>query len=341
MSEKKYFNEITLMKGWCILLAVAGHSFPDAVKGFNIIGDNSFADFSLGWIYSFHMAAFFACAGFLMIPKLADISGARQQLKKRFKRLMIPYFFYSLLYFVMKKKFGGQFIDHPITSDSLIGILVGDSPCFGAWFLWTLFVISTICILLRKVTIKWLLLISVILSIVQRQLPADFLPVGFMRILGNLVWFFLGGFMGAHYPKISRMPYPLLLAIVGFSSLTLLHFFSSSSNFYYLETCEIYLMTLSGIAGSWGLSMWLKNHRTTFGYKCLTLFGVYCMDIYMLSMYVLVPLRILFVNFGAKNYINYYVWVVFAIICGTMIPIVLSKFIVRKNKVLNMLLVGC
>ena len=64
------------------------------------------------------------------------------------------------------------------------------------------------------------------------------------------------------------------------------------------------------------------------------------MDIYMLSMYVLVPLRIIFVNFSAKNYINYYVWIVFAIICGTMIPIVLSKFIVRKNKVLNMLLVG-
>lgn len=91
------------MKGWCILLAVVGHSFPDAVKGFNIIGENSFANFSLGWIYSFHMAAFFACAGFLMIPKLADFSGARQQLKKLFKKLMIPYFFYSLLlYFVIK-----------------------------------------------------------------------------------------------------------------------------------------------------------------------------------------------------------------------------------------------
>ena len=51
MSEKKYFYEITLMKGWCILLAVVGHSFPDAVKGFNIIGENSFANFSLGWIY--------------------------------------------------------------------------------------------------------------------------------------------------------------------------------------------------------------------------------------------------------------------------------------------------
>lgn len=36
MGEKKYFDEITLMKGWCILLAVVGHSFPDAVKGFNI-----------------------------------------------------------------------------------------------------------------------------------------------------------------------------------------------------------------------------------------------------------------------------------------------------------------
>ena len=328
------------MKGWCILLAVVGHSFPDAVKGFDIIGENSFAEFLLGWIYSYHMAAFFACAGFLMIPKLAEISEARQQLKKRFKRLMIPYFFYSLLYFIMKSIVGGQYIDHPLTSDSFIGILLGDSPCFGAWFLWTLFVISSICILLRKITIKWLLLISAILSIVQNYLPADLLPVGFMRVWGNMVWFFLGGFIGVYYPKISRMPYPLLLSIVGFSSLTLLHLFSFSSDFYYLETYLIYLKTLSGIAGTWGFSMWLKNHRSNYGYKCLTLFGVYCMDIYMLSMYVLVPLRIIFVNFSAKNYINYYVWVVFAIICGTIIPIVLSKFIVRRNKVLNMLLIG-
>lgn len=340
MSEKKYFDEITLMKGWCILLAVVGHSFPDAVKGFNIIGENSFANFSFGWIYSFHMAVFFACAGFLMIPKLADFSGARQQLKKRFKRLMIPYFFYSLLYFVMKSIVGGQFIDNPLTSDSLIGILLGDSPCFGAWFLWTLFVISSIYILLRQITIKWLLLISAILSIVQNYLPVDFLPVGFLRVFGNMVWFFLGGFLGVHYPKISRMPNPLLLAIVGFALLTLLHFFMSSSNFYYLETYGHYLKTLFGIAGTWGFSMWLKKYSTTYVYKCLTLFGVYCMDIYMLSMYVLVPLRIIFVNFSAKNFINYYVWVVFAIICGTMIPIVLSKFIVRKNKVLSMLLIG-
>lgn len=340
MREKKYFDEITLMKGWCILLAVVGHSFPDAVKGFNIIGENSFANFLLGWIYCFHMAAFFACAGFLMVPKLADISEARQQLKKRFKRLMIPYFFYSLLYLGMKSIVGGQFIEHPLTSESLIGILLGDSPCFSAWFLWTLFVISSICILLRKITIKWLLLISAILAIVLKYLPADFLPIGFMRVFGYMVWFFLGGFLGVNYSRISRISYPLLPAIGGFSLLTLLHFFGSSSDLYYLETYGIYLKTLAGIVGTWGFSMWLETHRTTYGYKCLKLFGVYCMDIYMLSMYVLVPLRIIFVNFSAKNYINYYVWIVFAIICGTMIPIVLSKFIVRKNKVLNMLLVG-
>lgn len=70
IAKKKYYSEITLLKGWCMLLAVIGHSLPDAVKGFHIAGENSVSEFMYYWIYSFHMATFFACAGFLMIPNL-------------------------------------------------------------------------------------------------------------------------------------------------------------------------------------------------------------------------------------------------------------------------------
>ena len=33
-----YFDEITLMKGLAMFLAVVGHALPDATNGFNIVG---------------------------------------------------------------------------------------------------------------------------------------------------------------------------------------------------------------------------------------------------------------------------------------------------------------
>ena len=84
---QKYYDEITLLKGWCMLLAVVGHSLPDVTKGFNIIGEASFSEFLYHWIYSFHMATFFACAGFLMLPKLSAQINVKEQLHKRFMRL--------------------------------------------------------------------------------------------------------------------------------------------------------------------------------------------------------------------------------------------------------------
>ena len=72
----------------------------------------------------------------------------------------------------------------------------------------------------------------------------------------------------------------------------------------------------------------------------MKLIGDNCMDIYMLSMYVLVPMRIIYVNLGLMNYVNYYVWVVIAAITGIVIPILLSKHIVSRNKYAKMLLIG-
>lgn len=65
----------------------------------------------------------------------------------------------------------------------MIGILLGDSPCFGACFLWTLFVISSIYILLRQITIKWLLLISAICLGVFAIICGTMIPI----VLSNFI----------------------------------------------------------------------------------------------------------------------------------------------------------
>ena len=49
--NKNYYEEIDIVKGFAIFLAVLGHSFPDAEKGWYIIGQDSFAHFVMEWIY--------------------------------------------------------------------------------------------------------------------------------------------------------------------------------------------------------------------------------------------------------------------------------------------------
>lgn len=340
IAKKKYYSEITLLKGWCMLLAVIGHSLPDAVKGFHIAGENSVSEFMYYWIYSFHMATFFACAGFLMIPNLLSSPIATKTLlNKRFMRLMIPYFFYSLLYYVLKSLWGGEYADNPLSNNALLGILLGDSPCYGAWFLWTLFIISCISLILRRVPIVWLLFLSLLVSIACHIFSTASLPVGITRVMYNMIWFALGGAIGAYYTRLSNVSIPCFLMLAGLGTLTLLQLFPFhlSSQFGLLLP---YLKTMTGMIGSWGLAMWIKPLTTSIVHKLFDVIGKYCMDVYMLSMYVLVPMRIIYVNFGVMKYINYYVWVGFAATTGILLPILVSKYVVRKNVVLKKLLVG-
>lgn len=50
------------------------------------------------WIYSFHMPAFFFCSGLLLTDYKCKESGFRPVITKRFKRLMIPYLLWALLF---------------------------------------------------------------------------------------------------------------------------------------------------------------------------------------------------------------------------------------------------
>ena len=75
MESKKRILEIDIAKGLAIILAVIGHAFPDAMKGFWIAGKDSIAASTESFIYSFHMPLFFMCSGFLLYTKLSAGGG--------------------------------------------------------------------------------------------------------------------------------------------------------------------------------------------------------------------------------------------------------------------------
>lgn len=328
---KKYYDEITIAKGIAIVLAVFGHSFPDAVKNFWIIGDNSSGSYIFNWIYSFHMYVFFVCAGFLFIPKLNLYDNIKEQFKKRAKRLLIPYFFFSLTYFILKTFFG-KFADHPLNDNAFVMIFFGESPCYGVWFLWTLFVISFLCILLKRMTMFGLLIISLSLFL---GLNNSDIPNPILKISNFMVWFILGGVLAVYYKYFQLIRCKFILGV-------LLFFCSLVAECFVVEIpiqLMIFIKHFIGVMWVMFLSFEIA-YRSGWIKKILKFIGNYCMDIYILSMFILVPLRILYVNFGLMNYIPYWIYVFSSTIFGLAIPCVMSKYVVRRNNILKILLIG-
>lgn len=333
MVEKIYFEEVDLAKGLAMVLAVVGHSLPDASKDFWISGPGAFPEFTYHWIYSFHMALFFFFAGFLFIPKI-NRGSLKDIVVKRFKRLMVPYFFYSLSYLVLKTIFS-SLADHPLDSNAFLMMFLGVSPSFGCWFLWTLFVMSVVLALFRKAGPYWILVISVI-EIVLAVLMGDSVDLGHVTgVLKNSIWMALGGIAALHYSKIKPFISNIFVALAGFALLTAMQFVDGAPIWFgYLKTATGIVMASSAAC------IVAETAETNPVHRLLSLVGKYCMDIYLLSMFVLVPMRIIYVNIGLMEYVNYYVWVLLSVAVGIFIPYIVSKYFVRKKSWLRALLIG-
>ena len=322
--DKKYYLEIDLAKGFAIVLAVFGHAAPDAVKDFWIVGQNSISASMHHLVYSFHMALFFACSGFLLYPKLGKAGGVNVEALKRFKRLMIPYFFLSFLY-LAGKMFGGGLADHQLTDNPIVGILGGCSPCYGAWFLWCLFVMSMVVLCLKKVNLWVLFGLGGLISYIPLNIGNSF--IGLRNVQVYIMWVVFGCMIHKYYARISKR-INIWLGLFETHN----HIVSHSIGI---------IKTISGIIASYTLCYMIAVKTiNSFVNKALKICGDYCMDIYILSMFVLVPLRILYVNIGVMNYIPYYLWLIIATILGVILPICVSKYYVRRTKLLKILLLG-
>ena len=337
MLTKKYYDEINLMKGLAMFLAVVGHALPDATNGFDIAGGVSFASFVFHWIYSFHMSAFFFCAGFLFIPRL-PYKKVGETIGKRFRRLMIPYFFYSMTYLVAKT-FLSAFAANPLVDHAFGMMFLGVSPSFGCWFLWTLFMISMIFVLTRKVSPKGMLLMGIGLFVLSQVLDKAWMPGRIDRMLSGSLWFALGGWVAVHYEEVKRVCRRPACGVIGFLVLTLLQ--GVHTDVAVWQSLIGVLKTLGGIETVYCLACFLMERcERSLAYRTTKLIGDYCMDVYLLSMFVLVPLRILYINVGLVAYVNYYVYVAASIALGIWIPYVASKYVVRRYKPLRILLIG-
>ncbi len=260
-TEQNHIAWIDNAKLITILLVVLGHLF---LKNYHITT----------FIYSFHMSLFFFLSGFVMKKRTI-----KDELKKDFRTLIIPYIFFYILTYIWwvfttypshpelfqqnivdkyMKPFIGLFIGY--SSSSKVSIML-NAPL---WFLLTLFwcrVIVTLNISDKKIFDIILAAVCVLGSVLQSCLKY-ILPFGLTPIFTSLLFFLAGKYFRLFYFEFSHFVLKIGIPIVLF---LILYFLSSFNNRVDLSTNNlnnIILFYINAIIGIFAMLFLCQSIKT-------------------------------------------------------------------------------
>ena len=234
------------LKGFGIILMVYGHNFPVLEE----------------YIYSFHMPLFFIIAG-IFHPKNITVS----TIKKRVRKILLPYFLWSFILFgfwlFIGRKFGESAnLDLSITKN-FIGIFFAQGDInymnwgIPMWFLPTIFLTFLLFGLILKIKNKFLQYSVLVTSIVFGFLIANFSK---MYLLWSLdvalvsLFFYSFGFYAKDIIKSNKKKSVLSLLILGVIHLAVSLFLLQKIDMYRSTYGNEILFLLNSLVGFlfWG-----------------------------------------------------------------------------------------
>ncbi len=342
MKVKKYFDELNIFRALVILWVTLGHSTL-------LAGDYSSFDlqgFCHGYAYSFHMPALFMLSGMLFAGKFNNSKSFADKSKviaNRFTRLMVPYFFYTAVSYLLKmftEKYAYNAL--PTGRKAFVDILFGiNNPNGGIWFLNTLFFISLISIMINIIDIRIITAGAFAVSLL-----ANFTSVLNFNYIRNIclysVFFFIGIMLMSNSiyekisEKISKIKNKNMLSIISVIGI-MLSFAITYINLYKINNSILrYIIIYINIL-VWYTAAAAVSVNSKFTKKCSMCIGNYGMDIYMIGYYVQIAIRVvLYSMLGVNAHICSLAMFVLAII----VPIPISKYIIRKFKLTNAVMLG-
>ncbi|MDR1258863.1 MAG: acyltransferase family protein [Tannerellaceae bacterium] len=203
----KRITYIEIARAVCIILVVVGHYIPEDSPAWYVTLHDA--------IYSFHMPLFMFVSGYVYRLSFRETIRYKEFVRKKFNRLMIPYFLVSL--FVISIKLLTErdlHVENPVSLSSFYEIFYLPSAGAFLWFVYTLFFIFLIIPFFSTgKKLVFLFVASLILFI----LPVSFTRLFCMEYLRvNLVYFVLGCimFQEIHARAAAEKISPVLLFMV-------------------------------------------------------------------------------------------------------------------------------
>lgn len=292
------------------------------------------------------MPALFLLSGILFSGKFSKSRGIKDKSKvilNRFERLMVPYFFYTVVSFVLKL-FMERYAINPIQKNfkTFVDILFGlNNPNGGLWFLNTLFFLTVISILINRIDIRITTAVALVISIIT-----DFttlLDFEYTKIITKyLVYFLLGILISTkcNYANISEkfssVKNKNLFSIIAVVCL-MLSAAVTYTNIFILNNKILKFIIVYVNIFVWYLIACAISINSKQIKKLSMCIGNYGMDIYMLGYYVQIAIRVVFYTIlGVNVHICSFAMFIFPLI----VTIPASKFIVRKLKITSAIMLG-
>jgi Fucose 4-O-acetylase and related acetyltransferases len=258
--EKIYrISWIDNLKGIGVIFIIFGHSI-------------SCPDFLIDYLFSFHVPLFFFIAGMNFNSLLLEDFNIF--LKKRVKRLLIPYIFFNMLsygFWILRIKFFDTPQEVPVLRP-LLGILYGNGHNKWLvhneplWFLICLFTTQLLLFLILKFfkTNKKIIIILCICAIMSyldsRYLKIRF-PWGVDIAITAVVFSGIGYILKAHLETIKRIYHPLLLISIFLVNI-IVAFLNGKIDMNYTRYNNVFLFYIGAFSGIFfwmGISMFIGN----------------------------------------------------------------------------------
>lgn len=321
---KKVYKSMNIAKGIAIILVVFVHSLPNIIADKPNFNGNQIIEFIYNFSFLFFMPLFFFVSGFLSTKIINfDKRESISYIKKKFDKLMIPYFIISLLGIIVKLCLSSFAIRDVNIFNMLKSILF--YPCQGSirllWFVYTLFLITIAIVSLRKIPMKFLIILFTLTSIV----PINFGSlINLDGILQYAIYYCLGMYSFKFYEEYKEFKFKNIIAIITFIMLIIMNTFAIQSAYKSLFT---FISSVIGIICFINISILIEN--TKIG-EILQELGRRSFDVYLFSWFFQSFFRILLFQILK---LNYNITFIFMFI-GGFLPLIFIN-IIRKNKIIN------
>ncbi len=188
MQNKRRLVYADIAKAICIVLVVVGHYFPDDHPVWYWIMRSI--------IYSFHMPMFMFASGLIYLATF-KVQDYTVFIKKKIKRLMVPYIVVSFIIITIKLLTQSlMYVENPVTYLSYVKILYLPEAGYFLWFIWALWWIYVIIPLFNTSRKRLYLLVF---SILLHFIPITFPDYFCLKQFKDMVFYFVFGCVAWEY----------------------------------------------------------------------------------------------------------------------------------------------
>lgn len=352
MREKKEFlEEVNIGRGIAIIFVIVAHYITIIGKDFVSVYPASLYHgelFLYSFIFTCDMPFFMFIAGLILShqgSKVDNLPSYLNFVKRKFSRVMIPYFTYSFLMVPLKymlkdyafRRPSSSFHDYLVSSIKIIFLYPLENPMIVLWFLYTLFIVFLLFPLVLWVSKRLGPAITLAVAICICFLPLPDI-MNLKNMAAYMVYFYMGYLFASNRKcnvEILHSCRYLLLPSIVFLNIAYYIWFKGIQGSA-LELAARMVVIIISIFAMYEICATIAENKLP-GYSQLNLVGKYSYDVYLNGHLTQIALRVLFINILPLDLIT----LSFILILGPIyIPIPIAYFIVRRHEITSRILLG-